>query len=457
MDSSRTVQLVATLFLYFAVLPSVLAAETAAKHRLETEHAVGELTRVEVAFQVGGDLKLVIDGQEKSLPMSVVANLKYDEQVLRLGDGGRPNRSVRYYDDTRAVIKVDQGGEKPTLDPRRRLIAVDKPAKGSPVLYCPAAPLLREELDLIDVPGGSLLIDELLPATPVALGESWKLTDESLASLLCLDAVSWSDVSCVLGEITNGVGEVAAAGSVNGAVGGISTEIELKAKFRFEFNTKRLSYLALLIKETRAVGHVGPGLDTVAKLIMSVKPIETSQYLTPQRVATVPESPLPGHAELAYQAASGQFHFLHDRRWHLTSDDDKLTILRYLDRGELVAQCNISLLPGVKESPTTLAEFQRDIQKSLGKSFGQFTNASQSQSEAGYHVLRATAHGIVAELPIEWVYYLIQDSDGKRVTLAFTYEQDLAERFAQADRLLAAQVRLTQPPAPTAAKPVKQQ
>ena len=119
------------------------------------------MTRVEVALQVGGDLKLVNDGQTKTLPMSVVANLKYDEQLLAL-DARAPKPVGRATTTTaRAVIKVDKGGEKPSLGPYHRLIVAEKTGQSSPTLYCPTEPLAREELDLIDVPGNSLLVDRL--------------------------------------------------------------------------------------------------------------------------------------------------------------------------------------------------------------------------------------------------------------------------------------------------------
>ncbi len=220
---------------------------------------------------------------------------------------------------------------------------------------------------------------------------------------------------------------------------------------------QRITYLAMLIKEKRAVGHIGPGLDTVAKLIVSIRPLAASEHLTPEAVASVPQELTPELTVLDYAAPTSQFRFPYDRRWYLTADDAKLAILRLMDKGELVAQCNVSLLPGEKKSPVTLQEFQHDVETSLGKSFGQFTHASQSQNEAGYLVLRVVARGVVSELPIEWVYYLIQDSDGRRVSLAFTYEQELTERFAQADRAMVQQLRLLPGATPTAAKPVQQQ
>jgi hypothetical protein len=398
----------------------------------------------------------MVDQKPKTLPMSVIANLKYDEQLLAVDDAGRPSRSLRYYDDTRAVIKLSQEGGKPKLDDGHRLIAVERTGDAAPVLFSPASALNREELDLIDVPGSSLLVDDLLPPNPVAFGESWKLSDQCMTNLLSLDAVSWTDVTCVLGEIKDGIAEVAGAGTVNGAAGGVSTEIEVKIKYRYDVSRQRIAYLAMLIKEKRAIGHIGPGLDTVAKLIVSITPLASSQHLTPEVVASVPQKFTPDLATLDYAAPSSQFRFPYDRRWYLTADDAKLAILRLMDKGELVAQCNVSLLPGEKKSPVALEEFQRDVEASLGKNFGQFTHASQSKNEAGYLVLRVVARGVVSELPIEWVYYLIQDSEGRRVSLAFTYEQELTERFAQADRAMVQQLRLAPAPTPTASKPVEQ-
>jgi hypothetical protein len=448
MDSSRVCRGFLVLGLFFAV-SSWLLADEARKYALIAAHTPGELVRVEIALEIGGDFKLVNEGATKQLPMSVVAALKYDERLLGLDPAGLPSRSVRYYDEARASIKVDKGGEQPKLNENRRLIAVEKPEGQPAVLYCPGEPLRREEVDLIDVPGNSLLVDRLLPTEPVAPGQKWKLSDETLTNLLGLDAVSWSDVDSMLTTMPDGTtAEMLGGGSISGAVGGVSTEIELKIKYRFDMNRKRIYYLAMLVKEKRSVGHIGPGLDTVAKTIIKMTPLSTSQQLS--ETTNIPKLSTE-LAQLGFESASAQFRFGYERRWYVTSDEPRLAVLRLLDRGELVAQCNISSLPSVK-SPPTLAEFQQDVQNSLGKNFGQFTNASQSTNDAGYTVLRVVAHGAVSDLPIEWVYYLVANPKGQRVSLAFTYEQNLTERFAQADRMLVNQLRLTEPPAPTTAR-----
>lgn len=456
MDSSRTVRLVAVAFVTVALgLQSSRAAESGEKHVISAQHQQGELSRVQVALQVGGDLNLVDDkGKPSSLPMSVVANLAYDEALLSLDPAGKPTRSVRYYDDVRAVIKIHEGGEKPVLDPNRRLIVAERPAKGVCQLYSPAEPLKREELDLIDVPGSSLVLEDLLPEEPVASGESWKITDATLAALLCLDAVSWCDSSGILGDIKDGVAEIAVGGTLSGAVGGISTEIELKVKIKFDMKARRISQFAMLVKEKRAIGHVGPGLDTVAKVIINISPIPHSQTLTAAVLESVPKTTPAEQLALAYSPKGGQFRVQYDRRWYLTEDEPKLAVLRMVDRGELVAQCNISSLPKL-EKAVPLAEFQRDVERTLGKNFGKFVAAGQTINEAGYAVFRVVVHGDVGGLPIEWIYYLVQDRAGHRVSLAFTLEQSLTDRFAATDRAMIAALALTDPPAPTAAKPVE--
>jgi hypothetical protein len=126
---------------------------------------------------------------------------------------------------------------------------------------------------------------------------------------------------------------------------------------------------------------------------------------------------------------------VHNRRWFTTADEKRLTVFRYVDRGEFVAQCNVALLP---DSPTNeslnLAGFQKDIEKSLGKQFGQFVSAKEETDDAGRRVYRVVVTGTASGLPIQWTYYLFSTRDGNRLSVAFSVEQPLVERFGNADR-----------------------
>ena len=204
----------------------------------------GELARVQIALQVGGDLKLV-DDKGKTQRAAHERGGQFGIRRSTPGTStpaGKPTRSVRYYDDVRAVIKIDKGGEKPAVDPTRRLIVAErKPGEGGCQLYSPAEPLKREELDLIDVPGNRAWCSTTCCRTsrwPAA--KAGKSPTATLAALLCLDAVSWCDASGILGEIKDGVADIAVGGTLNGAaVAGISTEIELKIKIKFDMTARR--------------------------------------------------------------------------------------------------------------------------------------------------------------------------------------------------------------------------
>jgi hypothetical protein len=105
-----------------------------------------------------------------------------------------------------------------------------------------------------------------------------------------------------------------------------------------------------------------------------------------------------------------------------------------IDQGVLIAQCNISSLPDLAAGKRVqLPEFQADIEKALGKNFGQFVEASQQRSERGHRVLRAVVSGLASELPIQWVYYHLSDDKGRQTALVFTMEAKLVEKFAGAD------------------------
>lgn len=424
-----------------AAQAAVVRAES---YTLVSQAAPGEAVRVEVQLDVGGDLKLAEEGKVRALKMSVSGKLVYDEKLLSGktspdatdGKGTGLRRSARRYKTAEAVIKIDQGGVEPNLRADRDLILAEA-GGGRATLLSLAGPLTREELDLIDVPGNSLVLDDLLPNRAVEIGDRWQHSDDLMAALLGLDAVGQSNVFSELKEVTDSRAKIEFAGRVFGGVGGVATEIEVKGKYRYDFNQHRVTGLGLLVKEQRSIGHVTTGLDVVAKLQLALAPTRGDEDLNE---LTLDQIPLDARQEmllLECESPTKKFSILHDRDWHLMSDAGDLLALRYVDRGELVAQCNVSALPDVEpghEPP--LAKFQSDLEKSLGENFGRFIEASESGDSAGHYIYRVVVEGRVSELPIQWHYYLVGDRQGRAAVFAFTVEQELAPRLAVHDRAL---------------------
>src|SRR5205085_685633 len=149
-----------------------------------------------------------------------------------------------------------------------------------PTLFSPSGPLTRDELDLIDVSGNSLLLYSLLPEGEVSVADTWKPNADVLAPFLGLDAVGHTDVESALSSVENGVATIESHGHVDGAIGGVATEIEIKAKCLMDMKTRQITRFGLAIKEKRSIGHVAPGLDVVARVRLKFSPVESSERLS---------------------------------------------------------------------------------------------------------------------------------------------------------------------------------
>lgn len=404
------------------------------KYALRSARQPGMIDRVTASMEVGGEVKYVEKEKVQRAKMSVVAKLVYDERTLEVPSAsGGSRRSVRHYDQAEAVIKVGEDGVKPTLDDRHRLIGVriDDPTS---TLFCPHEPLSREELDLLDSLGDSLVLDGLLPERPVAQGESWSHTKPLICALLGFDGASTCDVRSTLSEINDVSALIDMHGKVEGAVAGVTARVEMKAKYRFNRKTSRIDWFGLAVREDRDIGHVAQGLDVIARLKMQIEPRNDCPALADDAIVELELEPTDTATQLSCRSPADNWQLAHDRRWFLINNQRDLTILRLIDQGELVAQCNLAPLPAVEPGKqATLKQFQSDIKEALGERFGRFLAASQRADQRDYRVLRVVVEGKVSELPIQWHYYLLADQHGRQATFTFTVEKGLVERLAKSD------------------------
>lgn len=398
----------------------------------------GRTDRVEAVLKVGGHLKTLHGNEIRRLNLKVQADLVYSERHKPPADRAKGWASVRHYERANARIQVEQNDATRELRDGRRVLAAW--CDGSQAwLACPAGPLTRDELDLVDIPGNTLLLDMLLPANPVCAGSSWEHPPDQMALLLALDAASVSTVTSRLKSCTAEEARVEVAGRVQGAVGGVATDIELAGKYTFNRTLSQITWVALRIKENRSIGHVAAGLEVTANLQVAISPLARGEELTDAVLAGVPPLPTSEMLLLEHVSTVGGYRLLYERRWHVMDEDTVSVALRFVDRGDLIAQCNVAAVAAPGGEPVTLDAFQRDIQKALGASFGQIARATQGRTPAGYTLLDVLVHGHAAELPIIWQYFHLSRGTDRQVVLAFTYEQGLAETFAgQAEAIVSA-------------------
>lgn len=385
---------------------------------------------VRLKLQAEGKLIVVGEQKEQKLPLSVRGDFEYDERFAAAS--GEQTRVLRNYRQAEAAIKIDRGEIRPVLRNNRRTIAIEA-AKDEVTLSCPAGPLTREELDLLDLPCDTAVWSRLLPGRAVELGATWKHEPADLAVLLGLDAAASAEVQSALIEANAGKAKMEISGFVSGAVGGVATEVQIQGDYTFDLKRKAIAELNLEIKEQRAIGHIGPGLDVTSKL--SVASTETT---VPKALSnSALQSVRWGNATaklLEYRDPSESYALRHDRRWYVMDEREGVSVFRLLEKGELLAQCNIS--PVKKEEAAKvqkLSGFREQVKTTLGSLADQIVSAEEKQLASGRKAFRVEVDGTSEKLPVRWVYYLTFSADGPAHVVVFTLERDLAPRFGEAD------------------------
>jgi hypothetical protein len=423
----------------------------------------GSLTHVTIQLDAGGHNLVKVESDDKvdkekdkageqKLPISVAAKLAYDE--LRFVDGATKSAvgavlAVRYYDTAEAVIKVDDSGRAPQLPDDHRLVVLEQ-AEQRPAMYCPDAPLSREQLDLIDVVGDSFSADRLLPTKSVAEGDSWANDSTVMGPLLTLDTVAVCEVQSVLDGFNASFAKIRLAGVVHGTADGAATQQEIRGVYLFDRRLHRVTRLNLAVRENRSIGGATPGLDAVAKLQISVAPIEKSAHLDEAALTKIKSQGRTPARDLLFESPARGFRVKHDRQWYVTAEAREAVTFRRVEGGDLVAQCTLTSLPPKSEGrQTSLEQFQKDVTYSLGKSFGELVSSRQWQNAAGLYCYEVVVRGLVEELPVEWHYYLLAPESGPRMSVAVTIEKPMIERVANADRDLVESLQFFPPMPPT--------
>jgi hypothetical protein len=426
-----------------APAPNGAAAKTVTpvaegKYLLKSSRKKGSTDLVETLLEVTGNVKQVANNQKPtSDKMEVVAGFRYEERVDKFSLTTDSLVSVRQYNLAKSKMKIGDRIKTPELDTELQTIVCSL-EKDKVSLFSPKGSLRGEQLLLIeDLPGNTLTLDRLLPNKAVTVGETWRITDSVLRSFISVDAVTESNVEAVLTAVADNMAMVEVVGDVSGIYLGAATEMSIRAKYQFDIAAKRINWLGLLIEENRSIGHVGPGLDLVARLQVKISPNTEPQALNDETIADINTKPSVGVLKLKYNGGKGPWRFSHDRSWYVFQDDPQTTILRKLEKGELVAQCNIADMGTVDvKTMTNIDKFQKDLIAGLGKNFGKVAAAEEHQNNQGYKVYTVLIDGTVDDMSLRWIYNLMTDKDGRQSVVVFVVEADKLEQFGDADDIL---------------------
>ena len=120
--------------------------------------------------------------------------------------------------------------------------------------------------------------------------------------------------------------------------------------------------------------------------------------------------------------------------------------MRYADQGNLLAQCSILQLPRRPEDrPLTLEDFRSEVQKLLTESPGAMLSAGTLSTRSGLQVHKIVVTGKQDDVQIDWLYYHVAHTDGRRLAMIFTLEHEVALTFQGADEKLLEAIRFAAP------------
>jgi len=406
---------------------------------LTSRRAVGSTDMVKVLLEVAGTTQqITLDGNEATGPLKVTAPFQYEERVLDFQTGDKPVlKSIREYSQAKALMELGQEPQTPALDSKHKFVVchIDKKRAS---LFSPQGPLKSEQLLLIEeIPGNTLCLDLLLPPKPVKIGDSWNIPNSAVLPFLNVDGIAQQTLEATLLSVADDLAMVQIVGDSQGAYLGTYSEMVINAKYQFDMRVGRINWVGMLLEEKRSVGHVVPGVDVKARLQVQISPLDAPTNLTDETIKALNLNPNEGVLRLRYENAKGPWRFHHPRSWYMIEDQPTKTLLRMLDKGNLVAQCNIVAMPKTDpKTPTTLRKFTEELVKGLEKNSTKVVAADETINSAGYHELHVILDGIVKaekEVPLRWVYFLLTDKNGYQAVIVFVIEAEQLSQFGDSD------------------------
>ncbi|MBW3541683.1 MAG: hypothetical protein KY476_15550 [Planctomycetes bacterium] len=381
-------------------------------------------------LSVDGKLETALGGgKSQTLPLVVEATHVYSERRLAgAGRGPEALRSLRAYERAEATIEVNDQTSSSRLGPERPLIVAHGRREGLE-LYCLGERLRYSELELLRTAGDPLIALGMLPRMEVTVGQTWTAESWVIQTLTGTEAVLKSDLACTLESVAGDVAKVGFKGKLEGATLGATAELSLTGHYLYDMKSHYLSHLELTQTEKRSVGAVSPGLDVTAKVVVDQKPAPSTGRLTDDATRAVPLEPDPQDLALALELP-WKVRLVHGRNWHVYHQRERVAVLRLMDRGSLIAQCNVTpVAPAAPGKHTPEKEFLDDVGTALGERLKKIEAAEEVKSQSGRYIFRVVARGEANGLPVHWIYYLCADPSGRQVSLVFAVETSLREKL----------------------------
>jgi hypothetical protein len=425
---------------------------------VETSYAIkrtppGGAWSVTTELAATGTLKNSASSQgTRTLPITITGELHFTEiagAAARAPEGVAA--CVRHYSSTKATVEVDGQTDQMQLSANRRLICVRKMSQGV-IYFSPEGPVTRDDLELIETQFDPMTLLDMLPAELVTPGKTWRPPADAVAEVLGLETVSRTTLQCTLNRPEGSRLKIDVAGEADGTNLGAKSMIKVQGHMIYDKSESRITEVDVRIQEQRDISRAAPGFEMTASVKTKVSRLsKTPAELSAAQLAHFKLEPSAATLCLDFAAPAPAIGLMHDRRWHITAHRRDALVLRMMENGEMIGQCNVTTLSNSEEDMAVdFTRFRQQIEELMGKQNGKIDEAAAAQPDEKIHVLRIAASASVKEVPVRWLYYYLAGPDGERAVLVFTLEEKTAKAFGESDHELVGGFRFLTPPAKNA-------
>lgn len=374
--------------------------------------------------------------QTQPLPMRVQARMDFFQ---RYTGNASENQAIRFYREAKSSINVD-GGETAAIlhDGNRHIVTRIVTGSTRPIQVASLGDALQQsELDLLRNPGDPLTVPALFNRDNVSEGDKWDAPKKALGSFLAVDRVAKSNVKFLLKSVENEKARIYVSGKVQADVDDVRTNIELTGVLLANLSDRSFSTLQLDIREQRKQGQLAPGFSGRTKIVTRLKSATPIKQLSTPVIKQL-TSGKKVEQRLKWVSEAGRFQIQYDPSWRLIASEKEAAILRYLNEGELMAQCSVVRLPSrPADNPLTLESFKKEVATIVSADKeAKLKSAKQLKSRSGLNILEIQVSGVVEEVPLNWMYFHVSNHQGRCVTFVFTLEEELAREVHSAARKL---------------------
>jgi len=213
-------------------------------------------------------------------------------------------------------------------------------------------------------------------------------------------------------------------------------ELTITAEVRFDLAKKRIVRVDWKQKDVRGQGSVSPAAEVETTTVLTRESLEeTPAEVGPAVVARIPvDEPPATLVYLLHRDPRNRFEFLYSRDWHTVGQTDHHLVLRFLDRGDFVAQATLATWQnagaGKHISPE---EFEKLAVGGTGWKMEEVLERGEVPTDAGRWVYRITARGDLEGSKVIQSFYVVAAPNGEQMIVTFTMRPASAPRMGTRD------------------------